>query len=183
MRTRTPRPECTAKKRPRSTQPADAPMPMLRQTFLVFEFQARLPASKTTRRANRLTPKPSTEFRKSMTSLSLQSPRKRLSFDLNRQLRPQPQLVADEPEKLVGMITAVDRELTNLGKDIFLLFARDFLGKAVDFLQHRMHLLAIEDSVPTGVDVSEHRESSVSYGENAIQYSPGFCHLAYFLPV
>jgi hypothetical protein len=92
-------------------------------------------------------------------------------------------LVADEPQKEVGMISAMNRKLTNPGKKILRLAAGDFGYQSVKFFQHRIHLIAIEKSVSIGVDISEHRETRVPYWKNAIQYSKGLRHRPYFLPM
>ena len=81
------------------------------------------------------------------------------------------------------MIAAMNCKLTNLGKEIFPLFAGNFGDKPVEFFQQRMHLIAIEEGISIGVDVSEHGETRVPYGENAIQHSKGLCHGVYFLPM
>lgn len=82
-------------------------------------------------------------------------------------------LIADEPQKLVGMIAAVNCEFTDLGKKAFLFLARNLLRKPIELFQQRVHLFAIEDGVAIGVDVPQHGEARVSYGEHAIQHAVG----------
>jgi hypothetical protein len=83
-------------------------------------------------------------------------------------------LVADEPEKFVGVIAAVNCKFANLGEKAFAFLARNSFSKSIKVLQNRIHLLAIKDSIPVRIYVSEHGETMVPYREHTAQQAGGF---------